>query len=82
MGAQTRPAGLALFGTAYWDVHDQGAVDVDIGPGLAVYFYWYELQSTQRLALLDDFVVATLWSRPATSAGSTRWHEAASSWRR
>lgn len=59
VGAQTRPAGLGLFGTVYWDVHDEGAVDVDIGPGLAVYFYWYELQSTQRLTLLDGFVVAT-----------------------
>ena len=59
LGAKTRPAGLALFGTTYWRVEDADAVDVDLGPGLAVYFFWYELQAAQRVTLLDGFVVAT-----------------------
>lgn len=59
LGFKTNPWGLGLFGNLYWDPYDSGPVDLDVGPGLAVYFFWYELQSSQRLTLLDGFVVAT-----------------------
>jgi hypothetical protein len=56
LGAKTNPAGLGLFGNLWW----QPADGLDVGPGAAVYFYWYEAQAALRHQLLGGFVVTTL----------------------
>lgn len=56
LGIKTNPAGVALFASAWWDTSDT----VQLGPGLGVYFYWYELQAQARHTFLDGFMVTNV----------------------
>ncbi|MCB9673092.1 MAG: hypothetical protein H6734_26715, partial [Alphaproteobacteria bacterium] len=56
LGVKTTPAGLGLLGTAWWDVGET----TDLGPGGAIYFYWYELGLHARTTQLGGFFVGTL----------------------
>lgn len=60
LGVKSNPAGLGLFGNVYWDAADTKAANLDVGPGLAVYFFWYELQAASRITLLEGFLVGSV----------------------
>lgn len=54
-GAKTRPVGMAALGSLWWDAGET----VDLGAGLGVYFYWYELDLQARAVVAGGFIVAT-----------------------
>ncbi len=50
-GARTTPAGAAVWGDLWWTTTDDPRGPLEVGPGLGVFFYWYELQAQTRLTL-------------------------------
>lgn len=57
-GAKTRPVGLAAIGSLWWEP----TPNVQVGPGLGVYFLWYELDLQARVTLADGFLVGSAWA--------------------
>jgi hypothetical protein len=62
IGAKTNPAGLAILGDLWVPVADGAQAKTEVGPGLGVYFLWYEPALRVRQSLLGGFLVGNLWA--------------------
>jgi len=67
-GARTTPAGAAMWGDLWWTTTDDPKGPLEVGPGLGIFFYWYELQAQTRLTLGGGALVLL-----AQGAGEPGW---------
>lgn len=58
VGAKTNPAGMAVL-TDLWFEPTEG---LQVGPGLDVYFYWYEVDLRARGVVYGGFLVLNGWA--------------------
>ncbi len=57
-GGKTRPAGIAVLS----DLWFAPAPDLNVGPGLDVYFYWYNIDFRARGVVYGGFLVLNGWA--------------------